>query len=69
MKQILINIKDNSKFSFFLQLIKQFDFLEIKEINSKQKSSKHDFFGSAGLWKNREINSSKLREKAWKREG
>ena len=67
MGQLILNIKDNSKLSFFLQLIKQFDFVEVVTVKKKETASKYDFFNSAGLWENREIDAKELREKAWNR--
>ncbi len=69
MQKIILTIKDNSKLSFFLKLMKQLDFVEVEEASFKRKPSvkKHNFFASAGLWKNRDINADELREKAWKR--
>ena len=68
MEQIIINIKDDSKLSFFLQLIKQFDFVEVEKIKKKRKSSQYDFFHSAGLWENRKIDAKELRKQSWKRQ-
>jgi hypothetical protein len=67
MEQIILNIKDNSKLSFLMQLIGQLDFVEI-EMQTKKKisSNKYDFFNSAGLWANREIDAKELRKQAWK---
>ncbi|MDN5210713.1 hypothetical protein QQ020_01600 [Fulvivirgaceae bacterium BMA12] len=69
MDKIVLRIKDNSKLRFFLELLKQFDFVEVEKSTSKRKttSKQYDLFASAGMWKNREINTRQLREKAWKR--
>lgn len=67
MEQIILNIKDSSKLSFLMQLIKQLDFVEVEEIKNKKKVIKYDFFQSAGLWANREINAKELRKQAWER--
>ncbi len=50
-----------------MQLIKQFDFVEVEKVKKKKKSDKYDFFNSAGLWANREINAKELRKQAWDR--
>ena len=43
MKQITLYIKDNSKFPFFMELVKNFDFIEVKEkIQSKPAPLKTD---------------------------
>jgi len=67
MAQLILKIKDSSKLSFLLQLIKQFDFVEVEKIKKKKTSAKYDFFSSAGLWAKREINAKELRKRAWDR--
>ncbi len=66
MEKIILTIKDDKKKSFFLELLKQFDFIEVQKATEKRTEA-YDFFGSAGLWKGRDITVSKLREQAWKR--
>ena len=69
MDKIVLRIKDNSKLSFFLELLKQFDFVEVEKSTSKRNATnkQYDLFASAGMWKNRKINARQLCEKAWKR--
>ncbi|MCB0804494.1 MAG: hypothetical protein KDC05_01775 [Bacteroidales bacterium] len=69
MNKIVLNIKDTNKLSFLLQLIRQFDFVEIVEIKNQKKSGNYDLFKSAGLWSGRNIDAGELRDKAWKRAG
>lgn len=66
MRKITLTIKDEKKISFLLELLKQFDFIEIQEMGEK-KGNNYDLFSSAGLWKNRDINAEQLRSQAWKR--
>ncbi len=66
MERIILTIKDGSKRNFFLELLKQFDFIEVQTAKEK-KADQYDFFASAGLWKNRDIDANQLREQAWKR--
>ena len=68
MEQIILKVKDKSKISFLLQLINQLDFVEVEWIKKKEKSKKYDFFNSAGMWINRDINAKELRKRAWTRE-
>jgi DNA polymerase IIIc chi subunit len=68
MEQLILNIKDSSKLSFLMQLIKLLDFVEVEEVKKKKTSAKYDFFKSAGLWANRNINANELRKKAWNRQ-
>jgi len=67
MEQLILNIKDSSKLSFLMQLINQLDFVEVEQVKKKKVSAKYDFFSSAGLWANREINAKELRKQAWDR--
>lgn len=66
MEKIILTIKDDRKKNFFLELLKQFDFIEVQKATEK-KTDQYDFFASAGLWKNRNITANQLREQAWKR--
>lgn len=68
MEQLILNIKDSSKLSFLMQLIKQLDFVEVEKVKKKKAAAKYDFFSSAGLWANREVNAKELRKQAWNRQ-
>ncbi len=67
MEQLVLNIKDSSKLSFLMQLIKQLDFVEVAKVKKKKTATKYDFFSSAGLWADREVNAQELRKQAWNR--
>ncbi|NOX84608.1 MAG: hypothetical protein GXO86_01380 [Chlorobi bacterium] len=67
MDKLILNIKDSSKLSFIVELLKQFDFIEVIKVKRKKVASKHDFFNSAGMWANRDINGKELRKQAWDR--
>lgn len=63
MKQkITLTIKDDRKVNFLLELLKQFDFIEIQKSN-EQQGDDYDFFASAGMWKGTNISSEQLRSK------
>jgi hypothetical protein len=65
---LTIKVKGKSKFSFLIQLLEQLGFVDVEVKSSITKvGAKHDFFKSAGLWKDREINAQELREQAWNR--
>lgn len=66
MHKITLTIKDKSKLSFLLRLLKQFDFIEISKEEEQNKHDK-DFFATAGMWKGREIDAAQLRKEAWTR--
>lgn len=67
MKQIIINIKDQSKFAFLMQLISQLDFVEVETIKKKKSNKEYNFFDSAGMWTNKQVNAKELRKQAWNR--
>lgn len=67
MEKIILHLKDSSKLSFLIQLINQLDFVEVEKVNKKKASTNYDFFNSAGLWANRDINAKELRKQAWNR--
>jgi len=67
MERIIIKLKDQSKRSFLLELLAQFDFLEfqVKQV-SKGEEESYDFFQSAGLFEGRTTNAEQLRNTAWR---
>ena len=65
MERITLTIRDSKRKNFLLELLTQFDFVEVHE-DKEKKVSKYDFFSSAGLWKNRDIRADQLRKQAWK---
>lgn len=66
MQKITLTIKDDKKVNFLMELLKQFDFIEINKTEPKQDEN-YNFFESAGMWKNREIDAEQLRRQAWQR--
>jgi len=66
MKKITLTIKDDKKVNFLMQLLEEFDFIEIQQ-SGKKMNEAYDFFSSAGMWKGRNIDAGELRKQAWKR--
>jgi hypothetical protein len=72
MEQIIIKLKDQSKRNFLLELLAQFDFLELqvkqvsKDKSKEEKEDSYDFFQSAGLFEGRDIDADQLRKEAWR---
>jgi hypothetical protein len=67
METIILNIKDKSKSVFLMELLKQFDFVEVIQKSTKiNKDKKYSLFDSAGLWEGRGIDSKELRNNSWK---
>ena len=66
MQKITLTIKDDNKIKFLLELLRQFDFVDIHKA-TETKEDGYNFFASAGIWKNRDVSASQLRDQAWKR--
>ena len=68
MGKIVINIKDKSKEQIIISLLKEFSFIEIKELKKNSRARKtSDFRKLFGIWEGREISLRDLREKSWQR--
>jgi hypothetical protein len=66
MEKIIIQLKDQSKRHFLIQLLAQFEFIELITQTENKQEEAYDFFQSAGLFINREINADQLRKEAWR---
>lgn len=66
--EFTIKIKDESRLKFLLELLSQFDFIEldIKKLANKKNKADYDFFQSAGLFADRVIDADELRKQAWR---
>ncbi len=51
----------------FVDFIKTLSYIHIKEFDQNLQNENKDFLNFSGLWENREIDLSELREKAWKK--
>ncbi len=65
MEKITLTIKDKRRKDFLFELLKQLDFIEVQKV-LKKGTDEYDFFASAGLWENRNIDANRLRNQAWK---
>jgi len=66
MTKIVLNIKDKSKERTFVDFLKELSFLEIQESEKTRKGGEcADFRKLFGIWKNREISLTEIREQAW----
>ena len=66
MEKITLTIKDKTKLNFIIELLRQFNFVEVQQ-ETQKKPIGGSFFSSAGLMKNKDISAKKLRTDAWKR--
>lgn len=66
MHKLVLKIKNNKNYKILVNILKHIDFVELEEsateYKHKRKSIKHLF----GLWKNREIDLKKVRNRAWR---
>ena len=62
MEQITLTIKDEKKRDLLLSLLKELNFVEVagQPADKSEEQKAYDFFASAGLWKDREINGQEL---------
>ncbi len=70
MEKFIIELKDYSKRHILLELLTQLDFIEIKvkkeEVKEIKEEEDFDFFKSAGLFADRNIDANHLRKQAWR---
>jgi len=66
MEQLTIRVKDANKMDFLLELLRQFEFVELQIQSPKRakQEESYDFFASAGLFKNRDMDARRLRKQA-----
>ena len=69
MQQVVVRIKDDSKLALFLRFIEHLDFVEIKNTQKEpqpgeENSALRNLFG---IWKERELELSDIRNRAWNR--
>ncbi len=68
MKKITLNIKDESKLDIFIRFLREINFIEISKIEKSTNDFETKSFNYLfGIWKNRSISLSDIREKAWGR--
>lgn len=70
MQTITLKIKNKAKSREFMKMIQDLDYVEVLDdvfFPNDKKDLNHgdDFFALAGIWKDRDITTEKLRAKAW----
>ena len=76
MEEIIVQIKDTNKVQLLTDLLQALDFVSSVRVehktNGKRMSAKRkdptDFFTFAGLWADRDVTITALRNKAWPRQ-
>ena len=68
MEAFTIKLKDSRYRKFLVQLFSQLDFIEweAKTSDEQETVEDHDFFSSAGIWSDYDVDSAELRKRAWK---
>ena len=74
MEEITIQIKDKAKAQALLKLLKTLDFVEnirqteLPVADAKETKDDEFFFSLAGVWADRDITLSSIRQEAWQKE-
>ena len=67
METLTIKVKNRERLLFLYRLLEYFDFVELPEIKDKSGNfSDGDFFGTAGIWKGRNVSQESIRKEAWR---
>ena len=69
METLTIKVKNKERLMFLYEMLRYYDFLELPDLKEpdKKEDTEHNFFQSAGMWKNRNVTQEILRNKAWKK--
>ena len=69
MNTITLKFKKAEKLKYFLELIKDLDYIEITSQetvkDNEEKEEQGDFMDIVGIWKDRDISLDGIRKKAW----
>ena len=76
MEEIVVQLKDKTKAQMLSEFLMALDFVSSvktnmdhpSKVSSRRPKKQEDFFASAGLWSNREINLDSIRKRAWPRQ-
>ena len=69
METLTIKVKNKERLLFLYEMLSYYDFLELPDLDELPElqsiiKEEHNFFQSAGMWKNRNITQESLRKKA-----
>ena len=75
MEQLIVQVANKQKAKMLSEILLALDFVDSivstteKEqeftLTKEHSQAEKDFFATAGLWKNRDINAESLRQEAW----
>ena len=77
MEQITIVVRDGRKARSLLDLLRSLDFVSILTVEElgesavesiDETSREQEFFAAAGIWKDRDVTTERLRAEAWPRQ-
>jgi hypothetical protein len=71
MEQIVIQVQNKQKAQLLSELLQSLDFVDMVTTDHQENGGKEteaDFFALAGIWEDRQIDLSTLRQKAWPRQ-
>jgi hypothetical protein len=71
MEQIVIRVQNKQKAQLLSELLQSLDFVDMVTTEYQDNGTKEteaDFFALAGIWEDRQIDLSTIRQKAWPRQ-
>ncbi len=67
MSRLIINIKDESKKDIIINLLNEISFISYEEDIQLTETKNTSLDSIFGLWKDRSVSLSDIRDKAWKK--
>jgi hypothetical protein len=67
MHTVVLKIKDPSKKKALVDFLRNLNFVQVEELETKEKDNPESLKELIGLWKGRDIDARKLRKEAWRR--
>lgn len=65
--KIIIDIPDEKKAKYLINLLKDIPYIKNIEIEPKKRKVRPDFESVYGIWKDRDISLKEIRKKAWRK--
>lgn len=66
MHKLVLKIKNNKNYKMFLDMLEHIDFVELEEKTISSPKSGQSLNKLYGMWKDRNIDLQKIRDKAWR---
>ena len=68
MQKLVIRVKDDAKINALMSVLTEINFIEVEreEKDASRRSKKGDLRKLFGIWENRDISLTDIRQKAWR---